>query len=149
MFCARARQLSSALRARHDITRTSHAASHALLHAEERTRFVDAGDLAPVPLAQLHRARHQRRRAFGEHVLVDVDVVLEPDARVAALHRRQLDHRQLMAPDAGDAPGAAFGQHRGDALDQELEVGLGRAQRAFDAEHELQMQRRFDEPLLQ
>ena len=70
--------------------------------------------------------------AFGEHALFDIDVVLEPDARVAAPHRRQLRHRQLMAPDARHAPACTpAATSSSSALDRELEVALARRQRAL------------------
>src|SRR5581483_3408019 len=68
---------------------------------EQRARLGDARDLAPARAAKLDGARHQRRRAFGQHALLEIDVVLEPDARVAAPRDRQVGHRQLVAPDAG------------------------------------------------
>ena len=84
-------------------------------------------------------ARDERRAALGEHALREIDVVLEPDARVAAEAHRELGHRLLVAADGGDAPRRA---RRARATRMKLTFSSRAPMPPGDAQHELEVQRR-------
>ena len=88
--------------------------------------------------------RDQFGIALRKPVAVELDVVLEPRAQVAAELQRPAIDLELMAADAGRAPGGVghdvfqFGQ-------QKFQHMPPRRQRIRNAEHELHMQRPLDQ----
>jgi hypothetical protein len=69
----------------------------------------------------------------GEHALVEVEIVLQPDAHIAAQDRRGRRHRHLGAPDAERKPVRAVGQvvaHQAHGVGVRAEIQRPAIQRA-------------------
>src|SRR5262249_59209965 len=107
----RPRAATSSLRQRTPPVQTSPGRPRrSLADSEELARKGRGRDLAPGGGGEGGRARDELVGALGEDALVDVDVVLQADAGVAAAADGELGHGQLVAADAGDGPGGAGGE---------------------------------------
>ena len=81
--------------------------AHDLRQVEQWRRAPVLGEVAPVR-GHPRRVAAQRDGPARQHAALDVDIVLEPDAQVAAQQEGLRQHRVLAAADAEGRPGAGL-----------------------------------------
>src|SRR6266404_5154650 len=111
----------------------------AALELQDVARLRRAGDLKREIFQDGADAADLIGIGLGELALADIDRVLEPDADIAAHHRRHRDEGKLMAPGGEDRPGILLAEQLvGDPLHMRevLRVGTDAAKNAEDGLHE-------------
>src|SRR5216683_621335 len=110
------------------------------LQAQLRSRLSDRRHPVPEVTAQPRRLFHQLTIAASHPSLLQVEVVLETDANVAAHRDRRRDEWPLVEPDADDLPVRSRRQAV-DLVDQVTSRAGNAAQHSHD---EAELQRRFE-----
>src|SRR5256885_8715699 len=121
-----------------------------LAERKQGPRFLDGGRLA-TRVARHARGLHHQVPVGARHLRspgVEVEVVLQPDADVAAQRERGREHRPLLVGDADHFPGGVAREGAGFAR-LGGEVLHGRADPAEDAHDEGELERLHEQALIE